>query len=236
MRKSLFILVLTAIFITTPGLNEAALFIPQDQDKDGMHNPDHSCWLASASNMLAAAGYADGNVQTIYDRMTSFFGWEEPGLQKLALDWYIDQYPEPANAYTVVEEHWGNDQANPDFISQRLAADQLVSIMFWYGQEIGHSLTIWDNQSAVIPQGYFSDSDKDNGSDFTWYTWIDDGTGDWKLDYPGVTDADVNYVVTLGIPEPATICMLTASSLIIVRKRNKDKKRLVHSQGAGRKR
>ncbi|MBN1787478.1 MAG: hypothetical protein JW806_03700 [Sedimentisphaerales bacterium] len=223
MKTKLFILaVLMTVFISTLNSAQAALIIPQDQDKDGLHNPDYTCWMASASNLLAAAGYADGEVKTIYDRMTDMFGWDIAALPHLAVQAYLSEYPEADNLYTIVDEYWGNTYANPEFVNQQLAEDKLVSVTFWYGQSIGHSITAWENEEAGPLQGYFSDSDKDDGGDFTLYTWVDNGYGDWSLDYPGIAGADVNHIVTLSaidiVPEPATLTILMIGSLIFLRK------------------
>lgn len=212
MKKSLSVPAITAVLVTVLSLSQASLIIsPQyDQDKDRLHNPDYTCWMASASNMLAAAGYAGGNVQTIYDRMTAFFGWKISGLQYQALNWYLSVYPEAGNPYTIVNEYWDNSHVNPDFIFQELEAGYFVGITFWYGAERGHSLTVWGDNEDTVRNGYFSDSDKDTGGNFTWYTWANHGNNDWFLDnYFATPVADVDYVATLcHVPEPASVFLM----------------------------
>jgi hypothetical protein len=176
--------------------------------------------MASASNMLAAAGYEGGNVQAIYDRMTAHYGWGTGGLQHQALSWYISTFPEPSNPYKLVSSYWGNTYANPDFILQELERCQYVGIGFWWGGSLGHAITVWGDNEATPRQGYFSDSDRDDGGDYTWYTWADHGGGDWFLDnYFATPIADVDYVATLCIPEPATICLLALGGLALFRRR-----------------
>jgi hypothetical protein len=217
MKKLLAITILCCLLGAATGRAAFTKTPLYDQDKDGQHHPDLTCWMASACNMLAAAGYAGGNVQTIYDRMTTNYGWETGGLQDIALDWYLSAWPEPGNPYTLVHGYRGNDYANPNFILQELKRCQYVGIGFWWGASLGHAITVWgDNEAAAgTPRkGYFSDSDDDKGlpdpaDTYDWYTWSDHGGGDWFLeDYFATGIADVDYVATLSpIPAPGAILL-----------------------------
>ena len=229
MKKTLFVLGVGLIFVTALGLSPAeAGFITAplyDQDKAGVPPAptipgDNSCWKASASNMLAAAGYAGGNVQTIYDRMNVQWLLTVPGWQHDALNWYLSAYPEPGNPYTIVNSYTLDAYANPDFILGELQGGSYVSIAFWWEPVdpgmvadlevggLGHAITVWGDEELIPRRGYFSDSDKDDGDDYTYYTWSVDGSGDWFLDYSG--RPDVQYVATLSssvIPAPGAILL-----------------------------
>lgn len=230
--KNLFVLGVCLIFVTALGLSPVeAGFIktPQyDQDKAGVPpspaDPDDmTCWMASASNMLAAAGYSGGNVQTIYDLMVAEWGLYEGGYQHEALNWYLSNYPEPGNPYTIVNSYYDdNAYANPDFILGELKRCQYVGIGFWPEDIVvdsvsaelgltGHAITVWGDNEDFPRKGYFSDSDRDpGGEDFTWLIWADHGGGDWFIDQyygPGIS-GDVNYVSTLSpIPAPGAILL-----------------------------
>ena len=232
MKNSLFVMCVGLIFVTTLGLSPVqAGFITAplyDQDKVGVPpSPsvpgDMSCWMASASNMLAAAGYVGGDVQTIYDRMVTNYGLLTSGLQDQALNWYLSTYPEAGNPYTVVDFYWGDTYANPDFILGELKGSSYVGIGFWWDNVdtvsaelggIGHAITVWGDNELIPREGYFSDSDRDDGGDYTWYAWADHGAGDWFLEnyYAGAPISDVDYVATLsGSPIPAPGAILLGS-------------------------
>ncbi|MFC1603975.1 hypothetical protein ACFL5F_03010 [Planctomycetota bacterium] len=245
MKNTLFVLSVGLILVTALGLNpvEAAFTItPQyDQDKAGVPPTpsipgDNTCWMASASNMLAAAGYAGGNVQTIYDLMVGEWGLYEAGLQYRALDWYLGNYPEPGNPYTIINAYGANTYVNPDYILGELQGDSYVGIAFWpetvpewdpmagdldVGAPIGHAITVWGDDEGIPRMGLFSDSDRDGElgtEDYTWHIWEDYGGGDWWIDQYyedglGIRyDGDVQYVATLSatsdvIPAPGAILL-----------------------------
>ncbi len=62
-------LVIAVLFSTTPGLADWMLLDePPDVDKT---EPDLSCYLATASNMLAGAGYGDGG--SVHERAQDLY-------------------------------------------------------------------------------------------------------------------------------------------------------------------
>lgn len=206
-----------------------------DQDKASFTNPnDLSCGLASAANMLAAAGYASGDSQTIYDRMIAHYGLNNPQFQDDALDWYIDNYGEAGNPYTVISYYIDDAHLNPDFFLQELMRCQYVGIAIeWNGDathsEGAHALTLWGDNEVDDPNhyGYFSDSDRDDGDNYTWYRWIDLGGGDWGLDdYYDWTDVDIYYAATLcsQVPEPCSMLLIGSGLLCLAGLRRKFQK------------
>jgi hypothetical protein len=195
---------------------------PPDVDKAGVppgppSPADPSCWLASAANMLGAAGYGDPN--QIYGALTGHFGTATPGLQGDALNWYISLHP--GFDYRVVTEygrtslwdsHW-----TPMFIAEQLRICQFVGIGIWptmTGASDGHALTVWgdDGNPAAPAYALVTDSDRDlGGLDVNLYIWtlyanaLGPGLDLYAIDYypaPGYLE----YVVTLcPIPEPSAI-------------------------------
>ena len=65
---------------------------PPDADKAAGGGTNNSCWLATASNMLAGAGYGDGTTvqqraDDIYADMTGNYGIAPSGWTDVALSW-----------------------------------------------------------------------------------------------------------------------------------------------------
>jgi hypothetical protein len=93
---------------------------PADVDKDGVANPpivnDNSCWMATAANMLAGAGYGNGNTlqaraNDIYDDLVTWktdadnpTGLADGGWTDTALSWWLNSANNtwPNNPYKVV--------------------------------------------------------------------------------------------------------------------------------------
>ena len=70
---------------------------PADADKPfPVPAGDFSCWLATAANMLAAAGYGQGNTlqaradNIYYDDLIPHFTTKYPGWPDVAIDWWLN--------------------------------------------------------------------------------------------------------------------------------------------------
>jgi len=196
-----------------------------DRNGDGLWPDagDNSCWLASAANMLAGAGY--GDAATIYGTLTDHFGFANPGFAGTALRWYLQNHPVAGNLYTVVTEYdhgsFWDSHWTPAFIAAELRRCQFVGINIYDSADMtggAHALTVWgDDGNAEAPSWcWVTDSDRDMGAlDIDSYNWTrhpdlaGQGKDLYSLDY--WTGAGyLGYVVTLcPVPEPAGIVVFS---------------------------
>jgi len=158
---------------------------------------DNSCWLATASNMLAGAGYGSGSsaqdrAEEIYDEMVANYGKRCGGWTDAALSWWFSSANNTwaSNPYTVVTVYGNKTPKNPwansngaRFIGNELRRCQFVGLSISWpvtGAQIGsggHAITCWgDNSSGGIlshnPSGVrVTDSDTDTGGDIQSYTY-----------------------------------------------------------------
>ena len=131
-------------------------------------NTDMTCWMATASNMLAGAGYGTGTTpqqraDDIYADMVAQYGKLNPGWPQTALQWWLNSSNNTStnNPYTLVTYHgntsmypW-NKADVPMFIANELRKCHFVGLGFsWptdaldiYGNPIigygGHATTPW---------------------------------------------------------------------------------------------
>lgn len=170
---------------------------PPDVDKSFLNN-NNTCWLATAANMLAGAGYGDGaSVQTrandIYGEMTAHFGTASGGWTDTALSWWLASAHNtwPANPYRNVTvyghktkvpyanpslpEVMGNNLRTCNFVGVSISWPPQGSSNSAYG---GHAITDWgDNirKSTAISSNptrvRLTDSDKDTGGDVQSYRY-----------------------------------------------------------------
>lgn len=227
MNRAMFVLplVMWGVFCADVDANYMKIDNPPDVDKldrngDGIwpDDGDNSCWLASAANILGAAGY--GNSIAIYSELIGNFGIGSGGLAGTALNWYIAQHP--GNCYSRVTEYnhslW-NSYWTPSFIASELRRCQFVGIgIFWdLDMRSGHALTVWgDDGNAEAPSWcWVTDSDRDQfGLDVNTYNWTlhpdvrGDGKNVYSLDY-GTSPAYLGYVVTLcRVPDAGSTLVL----------------------------
>lgn len=189
---------------------------------------DNSCWIASAANMLASAGYAGGAAQDIYWDIvrnmtttwyTGLFGWQEGGWQHEALNWYLTNRPDPSLTSTVayygVYNHedgtwaqaWPTDPF--DFAANTLAAGDEVGIVI-HGGGTYHAITFQGYDSNTTSMS-ITDSDRDQGGDLNTYTYDLSGSTSWEMtDYTSF-DIPVDYFAVLHttpVPEPGTLLLV----------------------------
>ena len=104
----LLILIVVVVMCASAGCVYMKMSPPADADKFSP-SPDNSCYLATASNMLAGAGYGNGatvqaRADDIYQEMIAQFGVANTGWTDTALSWWLSSANNiwPANPYTVV--------------------------------------------------------------------------------------------------------------------------------------
>jgi hypothetical protein len=170
---------------------------PPDADKTFL-NGNNSCWLATASNVLAGASYGNGatvqaRANDIYGNMTNNFGTANGGWIDTAVTWWLGSANNtwPANPYTVVTVY-GNKTLNPwanangaQFIGNELRTCHFVGLSITWPPDAthasahnGHAITAWGDQSGNVssisanPSSIrLTDSDQDTGGDVQEYTY-----------------------------------------------------------------
>lgn len=142
---------------------------PPDVDKNPFPPAvgDNSCWMATASNMLAGAGYGSGStVQTraedIYNDLTANFGVMNGGWTDTALNWWLASAHNTwtSNPYTIVDVYGYKSPRYPwnaangsQQIANNLRACNFVGLSISWptaGSSIGsggHAITSWGDGS-----------------------------------------------------------------------------------------
>jgi len=147
---------------------------PADVDKSPFPPApnDNSCWQATASNMLAGAGFGSGNTlqaraEEIYGEMTANFGLPPHGWTDTALDWWLNSANNiwPNNPYTEVTvyghklpKHPWADPTGARFIGNELRRCQFVGLSISWPTDAlnaagvnmigsgGHAFTAWGDE------------------------------------------------------------------------------------------
>ncbi|MEN8226315.1 MAG: hypothetical protein ABFS05_13245, partial [Bacteroidota bacterium] len=170
---------------------------PPDVDKAGGGGTDNSCWMATASNMLAGAGYGNGTTvqdraDDIYADMVANYGIANGGWTDAALSWWLSSTNNiwTTNPYTVVTVYghktripWAN-AGGAQFVGNELRRCQFTGLSISWPQTGssgygGHAITAWgDNMgNGTLTTNPVSvrvtDSDKDTGGDVQEYTYDD---------------------------------------------------------------
>lgn len=173
---------------------------PPDVDKVGGGGVDNSCWMATASNMLAGAGYGNGTTvqeraDDIYADMVANYGIANGGWTDAALSWWLGSTNNTwsaTNPYTIVTVYGNKSPRYPwaeangaMFVGNELRRCQFVGLSISWptaGTSIGsggHAITAWGdnlgkNTLTVNPASVkVTDSDKDTGGDVQSYTYDD---------------------------------------------------------------
>jgi hypothetical protein len=145
--------------------------------------PDNSCWLASAANILAAAGWGVGaNSQARADNIYTndlipHFGTSNLGWSSLAVNWWLlnegYRFGSPNynanvkyNDVTYIKAAGGMTKAQYDFLLNQLAGCQYVNVSF-DPPTPGHEMTmvggnfsnnanpasLWNDNTGDVPAG-----------------------------------------------------------------------------------
>lgn len=169
---------------------------PPDADKTFVAG-NNSCYLATASNMLAGAGYGNGTtVQTratgIYNQLITQFGTANGGWADAALTWWLSSANNTwtTNPYTLVTVY-GNKSKIPwpdangaKFIGNELRGTDFVGLSISWPQAGstegtgGHAITAWGDLSgrsksiSANPGAVrVTDSDNETGGDVQQYVY-----------------------------------------------------------------
>jgi len=170
---------------------------PADADKPGGIGTDNSCYLATASNMLAGAGYGDGTTlqnraDDIYGDLTTQFGIANGGWTDVALNWWLSSANNtwPTNPYTLVTVNGNKSPKNPwanangtQFYANELRKCCFVGLSISWptaGASVGsggHAITAWgdsfgEKPVTINPTNVFvTDSDTDTGGNEQTYNY-----------------------------------------------------------------
>ncbi len=169
---------------------------PPDADKASLAG-NNSCWLATAANMLAGAGYGTGSTvqeraEDIYEDMTDNFGTANGGWTDTALSWWLssNNNDQQLNSYRIVTVR-GNKSRQPwensngaYFIGNKLRDCSMLGFSISWPRSSengsasgGHAFTCWGdsgNEKSLTnnPESvYTTDSDRDNGGDVQIYSY-----------------------------------------------------------------
>lgn len=201
--RSFFLCLITAVLLV---LCTSCIYMkmdpPPDVDKGPPPPPppaiDNSCWEATASNMLAAAGYGSGNTvqarsDDIYGDMVAQYGKANGGWADSALTWWLSSTNNTwaNNPYTVVTVYgnktknpWANPNGARDIGNELRDCNYVGLSISWppdtthanaYG---GHAITAWgdysgnrDSISSNPAMVRLVDSDRDTGGDVQSYSY-----------------------------------------------------------------
>lgn len=198
---------------------------PADADKPTLAG-NNSCWLATASNMLAGAGYGDGNTiqaraDDIYGELTDpiNFGTANGGWADTALTWWLSSTYNtwPNNPYTVVTVYgnktrvpWANSNGARDIGNELRTCNMVGVSISWppdathvnaYG---GHAITGWGDHRGNVSslnanpnRIRLTDSDRDDGGDVQNYRY-----DSYTNPNPGGNDVGNGWYIDYGANHP----------------------------------
>jgi len=210
---------------------------------------DNSCWIASAANMLASAGFASSNAQGIYWDMvynmdfnyTSDRGWEYGGWQHEAVNWYLSNRPHPDDRryavyyYGVYDGRDGTTAMAWPSDPFDLAADLLsgANDFLSRGAQVGivihgspkpyHAVT-FQGYNSPLGQIYITDSDADKRlSGLDDYGYDLGAPTNWRLSDYIKDGIPVDYFAVLAVPEPDALSLMLIGGWLLAKKRRRGK-------------
>lgn len=173
---------------------------PADIDKRLPADPatgwDNTCWMATAANMLAGAGYGTGTTvearsEDIYADMVAHYGKRDGGWIDSAISWWLSSTHNTwgTNPYQVVTVYGNKNPKNPwanangsQFIANSLRKCHFVGLSISWpvaGATVGsggHAITSWGdnmgNEEELTTNSInvrVTDSDRDTGGDVQPY-------------------------------------------------------------------
>ena len=197
--SNFFLFLIPALFILFSSCGYWKMDPPPDADKPFLTN-NNTCYLATAANMLAGAGYGTGTTvqaraDDIYNDLTSQFGTTQGGWTDAAISWWLSSSNNtwPNNPYTVVTVNGNKNPKNPwantngaRFIGNELRRCQFLGLSIsWPTDQSGvigsggHAITCWGDNfgEETLPvnptEVVVTDSDDDTGGDVQEYEYDD---------------------------------------------------------------
>ncbi|MGD9127970.1 MAG: dockerin type I domain-containing protein [Planctomycetia bacterium] len=188
-----------------------------DVNKPYPSNPnDGSCWLASASNLLGAAGYgmggdAQSRADSIYQQLIMDWGISSGGAPDQAICYWLAKYgqnpdaPEyqPLNDFTDVTAKFSTLAfSDYNFLQRELERGLYVGVQF---ANPAHAVTFvgWDDRTTPT-RSYWTDSDQFTGYSPHDNSFITTPSPQWDILWTGATPPttylqQANGYVTLGL-------------------------------------
>jgi len=192
------LLVAVLLFPASASADWQKMSPPPDVDKSAHgHVGKRTCWLATAANMLAGAGYGDGKTvqeraDSIYKELVAHFG-TDGGWTDTAISWWLQSDHNKwkgSNPYTVVTVHghkwpkhpWDNPNG-AQFIGNELRRCEMVGLSIsWPTCDAsigkgGHAITAWgdsggeDELTTNPARVVVTDSDREAGGDIQSYSY-----------------------------------------------------------------
>lgn len=129
---------------------------PADANKTFLNN-NNTCYAATASNILAGAGYGtattlQARADSIYAQMIAQFGTLPGGWADTAITWWLGSANNTwtTNPYTLVTVYgnksptpWANSNGPKDFGTYLRSCDFVGVSISWPGRDGGHAITGW---------------------------------------------------------------------------------------------
>ena len=194
--RRLVLLAITALLLLLPSCVYMKMDPPADVDKAAHgHSATSTCWLATAANMLAGAGYGSGTTlqaraDDIYKDLVAHFGTGS-GWTDTALQWWLTSTHNiwTGNRYRLVTVYGNKTKIpwnNPNgarFIGTELRRCEFLGLSISWpvansqSGTGGHAITCWgDNvrsESLTVNPGRnrVTDSDNDTGGDVQSYRY-----------------------------------------------------------------
>jgi hypothetical protein len=191
-------LAVTFLVLLSSGCAYMKMSPPPDADKTFTAG-NNSCYLATAANMLAGAGYGTGTTvqqrsDAIYGQLIAQFGTANGGWTDTAISWWLGSANNtwPNNPYTVVTVLGNKSPKNPwadangaQFIGNELRSCKMVGLSISWpvaGPTVGsggHAITAWGDELGSQATSIASnpgtvrvtDSDSDAGGNVQAYTY-----------------------------------------------------------------
>lgn len=152
-----------------------------------------TCWLATASNMLATYFGRDNDYATqIYNELIEEFSENKTGRIQDALSWYSDKY----NLNLNQNVHYGLFfiPFNARYLLFQMTTDRIIGISIgWENVNTGHTLFLNSMSTSKL---LISDSDDEKFGTF-WYPYEIRNNSIYILNYSN-PDPYIKYIVSIG--------------------------------------